>query len=83
MKDASLPNAKDVRRPQGYQLWRFYGQDTLLKVPQLKFFELQLVKIEVLPHIKIWRLAPNFDIWKNFNCIHSPVEVRRTSTEEV
>jgi len=25
--------------------------------------------VEVLPNINIWRLAPNIDIWKDFNYI--------------
>ena len=51
----------------GCQIWPFYGQNTLLKVHQLKFYNWGLTGVEVLPNIKIWRLAPNFDIWKNFN----------------
>ena len=34
----------------------------------------QLYLVEVLQNIKIWRLAPNFDIWKNFNYSHYSVE---------
>ena len=45
----------------------FYFQDTWVKVHPLKFFELQLAIVDVLWNIKIWRLAPDFDIWKNFN----------------
>ena len=39
--------------------------------------------VEALPNIKIWRLAPNFDIWKDFNYSQYSVEVRRTSTDEL
>ena len=43
----------------------------------------KLHRVEVLPNIKIWRSAPNFDIWNNFNSSQSSVEVRRTSTDEL
>ena len=43
----------------------------------------KLYLVEVLPNINIWRLAPNFDIWKDFNYSQYSVEVRRTSTDEV
>ena len=43
----------------------------------------KLYLVEVLPNIKIWRLALNFDIWKDFNYSQYSVEVRRTSTDEL
>ena len=51
-------------------------------VARLGFFS-KLCLLEVLPNIKIWRLAPNFDIWKDFNYNKYSVEVRRTSTDEL
>ena len=43
----------------------------------------KLYVVEVLSNIKIWRLAPSFDIWKNFNYNQYSVEVGRTSTAEL
>ena len=51
-------------------------------LPELASLQ-KLYLVEVLPNIKIWRLAPNFDIWKVFNHSQYSVEVRRTSTDEL
>ena len=66
--------------------WRFFlnsrGQRDARRVDRVGSLS-KLLRVEVLPNIKIWRLAPNFDILKNFNSSQFSVEVRRTSTDEL
>ena len=58
--------------------------DTMVRVRVVRFgFFGKLYLVEVLPNIKIWRLAPNFDIWKDFNYSQFSVKIRRTSTDEI
>ena len=52
------------------------------RVATVGFFS-KLYLVEVLPNIKIWRLAPNFDIWKDFNYSQYSVEVRIPSSDEL
>ena len=55
---------------------------TLIRVARVGFFSKRYL-VEVLPNIKNWRLAPNFDIWKDFNYNQYAIEVRRTSTDKL
>ena len=74
------------------QLMNFKQQIVEIKKPTLAtlgdlgnrvgFFS-KLYLVEVLPNIKIWRLAPNFALWKDFNYCQYSVEVQRTSTDEL
>ena len=79
MSDSSWSPSKYQHLAPSAKCWYLEGlqldiQLFISKIPCLKFiswscsnFNWWVTLVEVIPNINIWRLAPNVDIWKDFN----------------